>query len=69
MLVAWRLQPLVLGAFFFPLEELRNISGDTRSLVFRICNIVYSFIPALSTAAAFITLVLSWACFPSPDHG
>jgi len=37
-------------------------------LVFRICNVVYIFIPALSTAAAFVALVLSWAGLARPDY-
>ncbi len=71
---ACRLQPQVAAACRLLLVAsvtsgaLRNISDDTRSLVFRICNVIYIFIPALSTAAAFVALVLSWAGFACPNY-
>ncbi len=72
--MAWCLQLQVVAACRLLLVAsgasgvLHNISDDTRSLVFRICNVVYIFIPALSTAAAFVALVLSWTGFACPNY-
>ena len=73
--MAWCLQLQVVAACRLLLVAsgasgvLHNISDDTRSLVFRICNVVYIFIPALSTAGALIPLFLSRAGLTLPDHG
>ena len=46
----------------------RNILESTRSLVQRVSNVVYFFIPALSTAAALVVGFLSGAGFACPYY-